>query len=151
VHYERQRRPIMIDITLRNRRFGPEAALQLVEERAPDGSRIEDVISQQELETISTSFAAAAGLDVEAVNGRQSFVPSADHRHDERQLERRGSDAEAGILLGSPRASIRSMAAGSWLSRMCRPEAMGGRLCTLFDTSQIMVSGERRGSARRLE
>jgi 5-methylphenazine-1-carboxylate 1-monooxygenase len=77
-HYERQRRPIMNDITLRNRRFGPEAALQFVEERAPDGfERIDDVISHQELETISTSFAAAAGLDVEAVNGRQSFVPPA--------------------------------------------------------------------------
>jgi 5-methylphenazine-1-carboxylate 1-monooxygenase len=75
-HYESQRRPIMNDITLRNRRFGPEAALQLVEERAPDGfERIDDVVSRQELETISTSFAAAAGLDVEAVNGRQSFVP----------------------------------------------------------------------------
>jgi len=77
-HYESQRRPIMNDITLRNRRFGPEAALQLVEERAPDGfARIDDVISRHELEAISTSFAAAAGLDVEAVNGRQSFVPAA--------------------------------------------------------------------------
>jgi len=27
----------MNDITLRNRGFGPEAAMQLVEERAPDG------------------------------------------------------------------------------------------------------------------
>jgi hypothetical protein len=35
--YDRERRPIMNDITLRNRRFGPEAALQLVEERAPNG------------------------------------------------------------------------------------------------------------------
>ncbi|HEY7083442.1 MAG TPA: flavin-dependent oxidoreductase [Hyphomicrobiaceae bacterium] len=77
-HYESQRRPTMNDITLRNRRLGPEAALQLVEERAPDGfARIDDVISRQELETISSSFAAAAGLDVEAVNGRQSFVPPA--------------------------------------------------------------------------
>jgi len=75
-HYERERRPVMSDLTLRNRRFGPEAALQLVEERAPDGfRRINDVISQEELETISTSFATAAGLDVEAVNGRPSFVP----------------------------------------------------------------------------
>jgi 2-polyprenyl-6-methoxyphenol hydroxylase-like FAD-dependent oxidoreductase len=77
-HYESQRRPIMNDITLRNRRFGPEAALQIVEERAPEGfARIEDVISRRELETISSSFAAAAGLDVDAVNGRQSFVPPA--------------------------------------------------------------------------
>jgi 2-polyprenyl-6-methoxyphenol hydroxylase-like FAD-dependent oxidoreductase len=74
-HYERQRRPMMSDLTLRNRRFGPEAALQLVEERAPDGfQRINDVISREELEAISTSFSTAAGLDIEAVNGRPSFV-----------------------------------------------------------------------------
>ena len=76
--YEGERRPIMSDITLRNRQFGPEAALQLVEERAPDGfSRIDDVISREELEAISSSFSTAAGLDVEAVNGRPSFVPLA--------------------------------------------------------------------------
>ena len=76
--YESERRPIMDDITLRNRRFGPEAALQLVEERAPDGfQRIGDVISREELEAISTSFSTAAGLDIEAVNGRPSFVPLA--------------------------------------------------------------------------
>jgi 2-polyprenyl-6-methoxyphenol hydroxylase-like FAD-dependent oxidoreductase len=74
-HYEGQRRPVMSDLTLRNRRFGPEAALQLVEERAPDGfQRIDDVISREELEAISTSFSTAAGLDIAAVNGRPSFV-----------------------------------------------------------------------------
>ena len=75
--YDAERRPIMNDITLRNRRFGPEAALQLVEERAPTGfTRIEDVIAPQELEAITRSFATAAGLDPEAVNGRPSFVPT---------------------------------------------------------------------------
>jgi 5-methylphenazine-1-carboxylate 1-monooxygenase len=40
--YDRERRPVMNDITLRNRGFGPEAAMQLAEERAPHGSdRIE--------------------------------------------------------------------------------------------------------------
>src|SRR5207248_5114000 len=34
--YDSERRPAMNDITLRNRSFGPEAAMQLVEERAPD-------------------------------------------------------------------------------------------------------------------
>jgi len=73
--YEEERREVMSDVTLRNRRFGPEAAMQLVEERAPNGfSRIEDVISQQELDSIARSFSAAAGLDVETVNGRPSFV-----------------------------------------------------------------------------
>jgi 5-methylphenazine-1-carboxylate 1-monooxygenase len=76
--YDSERRPVMNDITLRTRRFGPEAAMQLVEERAPNGfARIEDVISPEDLKTIAASFASAAGLDPEAVNGRPSFVPLA--------------------------------------------------------------------------
>lgn len=74
--YDNERRPAMNDITLRNRQFGPEAALQLAEERAPTGfERIEDVIPREELQAITASFSAAAGLGVEAVNGRPSFVP----------------------------------------------------------------------------
>jgi 2-polyprenyl-6-methoxyphenol hydroxylase-like FAD-dependent oxidoreductase len=74
-HYDHARRPAMNEITLRNRQFGPEAALQLAEERAPDGFKsIDDVIPRAELEAITASFASAAGLGVEAVNGRPSFV-----------------------------------------------------------------------------
>src|SRR5262249_14911744 len=73
--YDAVRRPMMNEITLRNRQFGPEAAMQIVEERAPNGfARIEDVISRDEMATISRSFHAAAGLDVETVNNRPSFV-----------------------------------------------------------------------------
>src|ERR1700727_193775 len=73
--YDAERRPAMNDITLRNRGFGPEAAMQLVEERAPHGfDRIENVISREELDSIAGSFAAAAGLDVQTVNSRPSFV-----------------------------------------------------------------------------
>ena len=75
LRYDSERRPTMNDITLRNRQFGPEAALQLAEERAPNGLvDIEDVISRSELETITASFSSAAGLGVTAVNGRPSFV-----------------------------------------------------------------------------
>ena len=73
--YDEERRPVMNDIVVRNRNFGPEASLQLVEERAPNGfDRIEDVISREDLNKITGSFAAAAGLDVETVNARRSFV-----------------------------------------------------------------------------
>jgi 2-polyprenyl-6-methoxyphenol hydroxylase-like FAD-dependent oxidoreductase len=73
--YDAERRPAMNDIVLRNRNFGPEAAMQLAEERAPNGfARVEDVIAQHELEDIARSFAAAAGLDVETVNHRPSFL-----------------------------------------------------------------------------
>jgi 2-polyprenyl-6-methoxyphenol hydroxylase-like FAD-dependent oxidoreductase len=73
--YDAIRRPVMNDITLRNRSFGPEAAMQLAEERAPQGfAHIEDVIPRAELEEISGSFQKAAGLDPAALNARPSFV-----------------------------------------------------------------------------
>jgi 5-methylphenazine-1-carboxylate 1-monooxygenase len=73
--YDADRRPTMNDIVLRNRNLGPEAAMQLAEERAPNGfARVEDVISQEELDVIAKSFAAAAGLDVETVNHRPPYL-----------------------------------------------------------------------------
>ncbi len=75
--YDRQRRPVMNDITLRNRNFGPEAAMQLAEERAPNGFKhIEDVIPRAELEHISRSFQQAAGLDPAGLNARPPLVPT---------------------------------------------------------------------------
>jgi 5-methylphenazine-1-carboxylate 1-monooxygenase len=66
----------MNDIVLRNRHFGPEAALQLVEERAPHGfEQIDDVVSRRDVQNIVEVFSSAAGLDAETVNGRPSFVP----------------------------------------------------------------------------
>jgi len=73
--YDQVRRPVMNDVTLRNRNFGPEAAMQLAEERAPNGfDRIEEVIPQAELEAISKSFQRAAGLDPATLNRRPSFL-----------------------------------------------------------------------------
>ena len=75
--YEAERWPVLNDITLRNRQLGPEAALQLAEERAPEGfDHIEDVIPPDEIKSIADSFFAAAGLDVETVNGRPPYVPA---------------------------------------------------------------------------
>jgi len=73
--YDAERRPTMNDIVLRNRHFGPEAALRLVEERAPHGfEQIDDVVSRQDLQDIVEVFSSAAGLDAETVNSRPSFV-----------------------------------------------------------------------------
>jgi 2-polyprenyl-6-methoxyphenol hydroxylase-like FAD-dependent oxidoreductase len=73
--YDAQRRPAMNEVTLRNRSFGPEGAMQIVEERAPNGfQRIEDVISEEEMREISQAFQATAGLDAATVNTRPSFV-----------------------------------------------------------------------------
>ena len=50
--------------------------MQLAEERTPHGfAHIEDVISREELETISHSFRAVAGLDPATLNSRPPFVP----------------------------------------------------------------------------
>jgi 5-methylphenazine-1-carboxylate 1-monooxygenase len=74
-YYDAERRPAMNDIILRNRALGPEAAMQLVEERAPNGlAEIGDVISREELDAIANSFTIAAGLDIETVNGRPSYL-----------------------------------------------------------------------------
>jgi 2-polyprenyl-6-methoxyphenol hydroxylase-like FAD-dependent oxidoreductase len=76
--YDAARRPAMNSVTLRNRRLGPEAFLQLVEERAPNGfTRIDDVISAAELDAIASSFALEAGLDAESVNARPCYVRQA--------------------------------------------------------------------------
>ena len=73
--YDAERRPVMNDVILRNRNLGPEAAMQLAEERAPNGfARVEDVIAQHELDIIAKSFATAAGLDVETVNQRPPYL-----------------------------------------------------------------------------
>jgi 5-methylphenazine-1-carboxylate 1-monooxygenase len=75
--YEAERRPVLNEITLRNRQLGPEAALQLAEERAPNGfARIEDVIAPEEIKSIANTFFATAGLDVETVNSRPPYVPA---------------------------------------------------------------------------
>lgn len=93
--YDAERRPVMNDIVLRNRSFGPEAALQLVEERAPNGfERIDQVVSQRDLNAISASFSLAAGLDRDTVNARPSFVPPAKPKSELPLPEDgRGSDA----------------------------------------------------------
>lgn len=71
--YDELRRPAMNEITLRNRQLGPEAALQLVEERAPHGfGDVSEVISTSELKLIAATYSKAAGLDVETVNSGRS-------------------------------------------------------------------------------
>jgi 5-methylphenazine-1-carboxylate 1-monooxygenase len=73
--YEAERLPAMREVTLRNRRLGPEEPMQIVEERAPGGfERIEDVISSEEMERLTASFQQAAGLDTRTVNATAPIV-----------------------------------------------------------------------------
>lgn len=66
--YESERLPATAAIVAANRKQGPEQVMQIVEERAPDGfERLEDVISQAELETISNQYKQVAGFDKASV------------------------------------------------------------------------------------
>ena len=72
--YEAVRRPATAKITLSNRQNGPEQVMQMAEERAPDGFKhIHDVISQAELEEISTRYKRLAGFAKDDLNKRESF------------------------------------------------------------------------------
>jgi hypothetical protein len=49
--------------------------MQLVQERAPDGfDRIEDVLSQAELEESAAAYKRIAGFDKDALNARPPIV-----------------------------------------------------------------------------
>jgi 2-polyprenyl-6-methoxyphenol hydroxylase-like FAD-dependent oxidoreductase len=55
--YEDERRPVTNEIVLQNRQLGPERVMQIAHERAPDGfDDVEDVMTREELESISQSY-----------------------------------------------------------------------------------------------
>jgi 5-methylphenazine-1-carboxylate 1-monooxygenase len=86
LRYDLERRPAMNDVIIRNRQFGPEAAMQLVENRAPNGfASVRDAVSQSELDDITTSFSVAAGLDAKSVNDRTSFVTATTNADERRR------------------------------------------------------------------
>lgn len=69
--YEAVRRDKTAEIVRSNRRMGPERCMQIVEERAPEGfDRLDEVISQAELETIAAEYKSIAGFDRDALNAR---------------------------------------------------------------------------------
>jgi 2-polyprenyl-6-methoxyphenol hydroxylase-like FAD-dependent oxidoreductase len=73
--YDQLRRPATAKIVLSNRQQGPEAAMQLVEDRAPDGfARLEDVVTLAELEAISDKYKRLAGFAVSELNTRSSLA-----------------------------------------------------------------------------
>jgi 2-polyprenyl-6-methoxyphenol hydroxylase-like FAD-dependent oxidoreductase len=73
--YEQIRREATAAIVLANRGQGPEVAMQLVEDRAPDGfARLEEVIGEAELAAIADRYKALAGFAVAELNGRRSLV-----------------------------------------------------------------------------
>ncbi|HIW34906.1 MAG TPA: flavin-dependent oxidoreductase [Candidatus Paenibacillus intestinavium] len=67
--YEQQRLEKTASIVHSNRQYGPEIVMQMVHERAPDGfTRLDDVISQAELEEVANRYKQIAGFDKQQLN-----------------------------------------------------------------------------------
>src|SRR5262245_10907300 len=78
--YEDDCRPATSRVVLLNRKVGPEQCMEIVEQRAPDGfSRIEDVITSEELEAIAERYKRTAGFDRETRNTRPTTSGSHSH------------------------------------------------------------------------
>jgi hypothetical protein len=72
--YDTRRRPETTAVVQSNRQAGPHRCQDLVEERAPDGfTDLDEVVSQQELGTITDDYKRIGGFAVEALNNRPSL------------------------------------------------------------------------------
>lgn len=75
VAYDEARRPATTAIVLANRGQGPEEAMQLVHDRAPDGfAQLSDVISDAELAEIAERYKRIAGFAIAELNARPSLA-----------------------------------------------------------------------------
>jgi 5-methylphenazine-1-carboxylate 1-monooxygenase len=71
LRYEAERLPKTANVVMINRAQGPDAALEIVEQRAPNGfSHLDEVVSLAELEQIALNYKKVVGLDLETVNAR---------------------------------------------------------------------------------
>jgi 2-polyprenyl-6-methoxyphenol hydroxylase-like FAD-dependent oxidoreductase len=72
--YEAARKPPTTALVHSNRAMGPERVMALVEQRVPRGfTRLEDVLSREELEAIAGDYKRTAGFQVEELNTRPSW------------------------------------------------------------------------------
>jgi 2-polyprenyl-6-methoxyphenol hydroxylase-like FAD-dependent oxidoreductase len=72
--YEAERRPATARVVLLNREVGAEKCMEIVHQRAPNGfDRIEDVITQAELDELARRYKETAGFDRETLNNRASL------------------------------------------------------------------------------
>jgi 5-methylphenazine-1-carboxylate 1-monooxygenase len=75
IAYDEARRPATAQIVLANRGQGPEEAMQLVHDRAPDGfDDLSDVISDEELTEIAERYKRIAGFAIAELNTRPSLA-----------------------------------------------------------------------------
>ena len=75
--YEKEMLPLTAKITLANRSSGPDALLQVVEDRCGGTfNNIQEVISQSELKNHSEKYKSIAGLNIERLNNTDSILSS---------------------------------------------------------------------------
>jgi 2-polyprenyl-6-methoxyphenol hydroxylase-like FAD-dependent oxidoreductase len=73
--YEAIRRPATANIVLSNRQQGPELAMQLVEDRAPNGfTKLEEVVTDAELQAVADKYKKIAGFSIAELNARPSLA-----------------------------------------------------------------------------
>ena len=73
--YENEMRPLTNKITITNRQAGPDALLQVVEDRC-DGEfiEIEDVITKKELKQHADKYKMVAGINIERLNNSKGIL-----------------------------------------------------------------------------
>jgi 2-polyprenyl-6-methoxyphenol hydroxylase-like FAD-dependent oxidoreductase len=72
--YDTERRPATAKIVLANRQNGPEQAMEMVHERAPDGfDDLSAIVSKEELAATADHYKALAGFDKDTLNNRESW------------------------------------------------------------------------------
>ena len=77
LNYEEEMLPLTAKITLANRSSGPDALLQVVEDRCGGTfNNIQEVISQSELKNHSEKYKSIAGLNIERLNNSDSILSS---------------------------------------------------------------------------
>jgi 5-methylphenazine-1-carboxylate 1-monooxygenase len=71
LRYEQERLPKTAKIVMINRAQGPDAAMEVVEQRAPNGfTNLDEVVGLPELEQIALNYKKVVGLDLETVNAK---------------------------------------------------------------------------------
>lgn len=79
--YEAEVRPLTSNVTRANRGSGPDAIMQMVEDRCGGAfDRIEDVIPKQELADHAAKYKTLAGFSIQALNERPDLIPKAARR-----------------------------------------------------------------------
>ena len=74
--YESEVRPLTTKVTLANRGSGPDAIMQMVEDRCGgDFEHIEDVMPEEELAAHAEKYKAIAGFGIKALNERPDIIP----------------------------------------------------------------------------